>query len=312
MGGFAWPWVGACLLIVPLRRLLPDYIPYLELGHDCDPSMRPGLRLVARRAAVADVRLPLRPAGRPSSALAVVELAARPEAGLVLQPRYDDRRHGALIYNGGNPILFWAGIPAIVCCGVAGLAAPLARPRPDRGGLRVPVPAVDADRARDLHVPLPDRGPLRDDRDRLRRRRAAAPSRLAGAGDRLPGAGGGRRRPDLPARLGARRCRTGTSTRPAPSRRGTTTSSSPTRHRASVRELVSSNLPKLPPGWRSASWPRSSPCSVAMCGKREPARASAAGDGAAHGSPDPGDDPGATPRSRVRPPENLVGAGRIS
>ncbi|MEP7041219.1 MAG: phospholipid carrier-dependent glycosyltransferase, partial [Chloroflexota bacterium] len=33
MGGFAWPWVGACLLVVPLLIYFIAYIPYLELGH---------------------------------------------------------------------------------------------------------------------------------------------------------------------------------------------------------------------------------------------------------------------------------------
>jgi hypothetical protein len=33
MGGFAWPWVGACLLVLPLLVYFIAYIPYLELGH---------------------------------------------------------------------------------------------------------------------------------------------------------------------------------------------------------------------------------------------------------------------------------------
>ena len=34
MGGFAWPWVGACLIIIPLVVYGLAYIPYLQLGHD--------------------------------------------------------------------------------------------------------------------------------------------------------------------------------------------------------------------------------------------------------------------------------------
>ncbi|MEO8252552.1 MAG: phospholipid carrier-dependent glycosyltransferase, partial [Chloroflexota bacterium] len=33
MAGFAWPWVGACLLVLPLLIYFVSYIPYLQLGH---------------------------------------------------------------------------------------------------------------------------------------------------------------------------------------------------------------------------------------------------------------------------------------
>ena len=117
--GFAWPWVGACLLVLPLLIYFVAYIPYLELGHgDLDSAPGSGLRLVARRDAVADVRLPLRPAGRTPRGLTVVELAARPEAGLVLQPLVRQPRAWrssttAATRSSSGPV-----IPAILCCAV--------------------------------------------------------------------------------------------------------------------------------------------------------------------------------------------------
>ena len=33
MGGFAWAWIGACLLVIPLTVYALSYIPYLQLGH---------------------------------------------------------------------------------------------------------------------------------------------------------------------------------------------------------------------------------------------------------------------------------------
>ena len=100
------------------RRLLPCLrAVFGARPHDRDPERRTGLRLVARRAPRPDVRLPLRPtAGHPSSS----PWWSWP---LDLKPTwfyghsYDDRTTAA-IYNGGNPVLFWAGIPAMVFAGI--------------------------------------------------------------------------------------------------------------------------------------------------------------------------------------------------
>ena len=42
MGGFAWSWVGACLIVIPLVVYALSYIPYLQLGHDWAVAGGPG------------------------------------------------------------------------------------------------------------------------------------------------------------------------------------------------------------------------------------------------------------------------------
>ena len=130
----------------------------------------------------------------------MVELAAGVEADLV--PHQQLRRspgRADLQRRQPDPLLGRGPGPRGLCR--AGLEATFAGTGADRRRVRIPVRAVDPDRARDVRIPLPDGGDLRDDRDRLRRRRAPAPSGLAGACDCLPRAGGDRRRADLPARL---------------------------------------------------------------------------------------------------------------
>ena len=203
MGGFAWPWIGACLLVIPLAVYALSYLPYLQLGHPIRrPRCRTGLWLVARGAARADVRVPLRSDRRPRQLLAMVELAAGPQADLVLQ-RHLRRRadRGHLQRWQPDPLL--GGGARRDRLRRAGLDAALAGPGADRRRLRVPAGTVDPDRARHLRLPLPDRRRLRDDRGRLRRGRAPPPARLARAGDRLPGPRRGGRDPGLPVGFGA-------------------------------------------------------------------------------------------------------------
>ena len=64
--------------------------------------------------------------GRARQRLAVVELAARPQADLVLTATRSTTSWIAVIYNGGNPVLFWAGVPALAVVRRAGLDAALA------------------------------------------------------------------------------------------------------------------------------------------------------------------------------------------
>jgi predicted membrane-bound dolichyl-phosphate-mannose-protein mannosyltransferase len=118
MGGFAWPWVGACLLVVPLLVYFVAYIPYLQLGHGiATQNLGPGYgwSLDEMQSQMFGYHFGLQ-AGHP---------AASPwwSWPLDLKPvwfyshSYDNRQL-AMIYNGGNPILFWAGIPAIAWCAV--------------------------------------------------------------------------------------------------------------------------------------------------------------------------------------------------
>jgi predicted membrane-bound dolichyl-phosphate-mannose-protein mannosyltransferase len=118
LGGFAWPWVGACLLVLPLLIYFVAYIPYLQLGHGiATQNLGPGYgwSLDELQSQMFGYHFGLQ-AGHP---------AASPwwSWPLDLKPvwfyshSYDDRLM-AVIYNGGNPILFWAGIPAIAWCAV--------------------------------------------------------------------------------------------------------------------------------------------------------------------------------------------------
>ena len=161
---------------------------------------RAGLWLVDRRAPRADVRLPLQPDRRTRQRLAVVELAAGAQADMV--PRQQLRwPPGRAHLQRRQPDPLLGRHPGAGRLRLACLEAALAGVGADRRGLRLPARPVDPDRARHLRLPLPDGGDLRDDRGRLRRRRAAAKAGVARAGDRLPRAGRGRRHPHLPARL---------------------------------------------------------------------------------------------------------------
>ncbi|HTI29044.1 MAG TPA: phospholipid carrier-dependent glycosyltransferase, partial [Methylomirabilota bacterium] len=118
MGGFAWPWVGACLLVLPLLVYFLAYIPYLELGHGiATQHLGPGYgwSLDEMQSQMFGYHFGLQ-AGHP---------AASPwwSWPLDLKPVWFyshsyDNRELAVIYNGGNPILFWAGVPAIFFCAV--------------------------------------------------------------------------------------------------------------------------------------------------------------------------------------------------
>jgi predicted membrane-bound dolichyl-phosphate-mannose-protein mannosyltransferase len=116
LAGFSWPWVGAALFVIPLVVYFVVYIPYLQLGHSVAiPNLGPGYgwSLDELQAQMFGYHFGLQ-AGHP---------AASPwwSWPLDLKPVWFygsagewDNRLVAAIYNGGNPILFWAGIPAIL------------------------------------------------------------------------------------------------------------------------------------------------------------------------------------------------------
>jgi dolichyl-phosphate-mannose--protein O-mannosyl transferase len=117
MGGFAWSWVGACLVVIPLAVYFLTYLPYLDLGHtialrgDAGPGY--GWSLDELHAQMFGYHFNLT-ASHPSSS----PWWSWP---LDLKPTWFyggsfDGNQIAAIYNGGNPILFWAGVPALVAC----------------------------------------------------------------------------------------------------------------------------------------------------------------------------------------------------
>jgi hypothetical protein len=117
MGGFAWSWAGACLIVIPLVVYGLTYIPYLQLGHDWAIGGGPGYgwSVDELHAQMFGYHFNLK-AGHDSAA----PWWSWP---FMLKPTwfYNGTFDGdqiAVIYNGGNPILFWAGVPAIVACAV--------------------------------------------------------------------------------------------------------------------------------------------------------------------------------------------------
>jgi predicted membrane-bound dolichyl-phosphate-mannose-protein mannosyltransferase/Gpi18-like mannosyltransferase len=119
LAGFGWSWILACLVIVPLAVYFVSYIPYLQLGHSIALAAGSGpgygWSLDELQAQMFGYHFGLQ-AGHPSSSpwwswpldLKPVWFYGNPGA-------WNDRV-GAAIYNGGNPILFWAGIPALLYC----------------------------------------------------------------------------------------------------------------------------------------------------------------------------------------------------
>ncbi|MDP9243774.1 MAG: phospholipid carrier-dependent glycosyltransferase, partial [Chloroflexota bacterium] len=116
LGGFAWPWVGASLLVVPLVVYGLTYLPYLWLGHTWAlPNTGPGFGW-----SVDDLQ---RQMFGYHFGLQSGHVASSPWWSWPLDLKtvwffnadYDGNQM-AVIYNGGNPILFWAGIPAIILC----------------------------------------------------------------------------------------------------------------------------------------------------------------------------------------------------
>ncbi len=118
MRGFAWSWIGACLLVIPLTVYGLSYLPYLELGHVfAGPDTGPGYgwSIEELHAQMFGYHYGLT-AGHASSS----PWWSWP---LDLKPTWFyngtfDANQIAVIYNGGNPILFWAGVPAIVACAI--------------------------------------------------------------------------------------------------------------------------------------------------------------------------------------------------
>ncbi len=118
MAGFAWPWIGAALFVIPLVIYFVAYIPYLQLGHSVAiPNQGPGYgwSLDELQAQMFGYHFGLQ-AGHPAaSPWWSWPLDLKP-VWFYGSPGEWDSRLVAAIYNGGNPILFWAGIPAILAC----------------------------------------------------------------------------------------------------------------------------------------------------------------------------------------------------
>jgi len=117
MGGFAWAWVGACLIIVPLTVYGLSYVPYLLMGHDWATAGGPayGWSLDELHAQMFSYHFNLTAGHASSSPWWSWPLALKPTW---FHGESYDGDVISVIYNGGNPVLFWAGIPALAACAV--------------------------------------------------------------------------------------------------------------------------------------------------------------------------------------------------
>jgi hypothetical protein len=116
LAGFSWPWIGACLVVIPLLVYFLAYVPYLQLGHlisgpDAGPGY--GWALDELQAQMFGYHFGLQAGHASSSPWWSWPLDLKPV--WFYGHDFDGRRIG-VIYNGGNPILFWAGVPAIAWC----------------------------------------------------------------------------------------------------------------------------------------------------------------------------------------------------
>jgi predicted membrane-bound dolichyl-phosphate-mannose-protein mannosyltransferase len=113
MGGFSWPWIAASLAVIPLLVYFLTYVPYLQLGHNiAGPDAGPGYQwsLEELHAQMFGYHFGLQAGHASSSPWWSWPLDLKPT--WFYGHDFDDRLYGA-IYNGGNPILFWAGVPAM-------------------------------------------------------------------------------------------------------------------------------------------------------------------------------------------------------
>lgn len=118
MGGFAWAWIGACFLVIPLTVYALSYVPYLELGHAfSEGPAGPGYgwSVDELHAQMFGYHFKLTAGHASASPWWSWPLALKPT--WFFNASYDARQI-AVIYNGGNPILFWAGVPAVAACAV--------------------------------------------------------------------------------------------------------------------------------------------------------------------------------------------------
>jgi Gpi18-like mannosyltransferase len=113
MGGFAWPWILACLLIVPLAVYVATFTPWLDVGHSfAIPNSGPGYAwsMDELHAQMFGYHYGLQAGHAASSPWWSWPLDLKP---VWFYSHSFDLLRVATTYNGGNPVLFWASVPAI-------------------------------------------------------------------------------------------------------------------------------------------------------------------------------------------------------
>jgi hypothetical protein len=119
LGGFGWAWIGASLVVIPLAVYALSYLPYVALGHPwAGPDAGPGYgwSVDQLHRQMYGYHFNLTAGHASSSPWWSWPLALKPTWLHSAGPFDGDRI--AVIYNGGNPLLFWAGVPALAAAAV--------------------------------------------------------------------------------------------------------------------------------------------------------------------------------------------------
>jgi Gpi18-like mannosyltransferase len=114
MAGFAWPWIFCCLVVIPLAAYVATYIPWLNLGHGIaipGEGIGYGWTLDELHAQMFGYHFGLQAGHAASSPWWSWPLDLKP---VWFYSHSFDFSLVAVTYNGGNPALFWASVPAIL------------------------------------------------------------------------------------------------------------------------------------------------------------------------------------------------------
>jgi hypothetical protein len=113
MAGFAWPWIFACLVIIPVGVYVATYIPWLNIGHSVaiPGGVGYGWSLDELHSQMFGYHFGLQAGHAASSPWWSWPLDLKPV--WFYSHSFDFDRIG-VTYNGGNPALFWASVPAVL------------------------------------------------------------------------------------------------------------------------------------------------------------------------------------------------------
>ncbi len=113
MAGFAWPWIFVCLVVVPVAVYVATYIPWLNIGHTVaipNSGVGYGWSLDELHAQMFGYHFGLQAGHAASSPWWSWPLDLKP---VWFYSHSFDFDRIAVTYNGGNPALFWASVPAV-------------------------------------------------------------------------------------------------------------------------------------------------------------------------------------------------------
>ncbi|HEY7451120.1 MAG TPA: phospholipid carrier-dependent glycosyltransferase, partial [Candidatus Limnocylindria bacterium] len=115
MAGFAWPWIFCCLVVIPVATYVATYIPWLNIGHSVAISggVGYGWSLDELHAQMFNYHFGLQAGHAASSPWWSWPLDLKP---VWFYSHSFDFDRVAVTYNGGNPPLFWASVPAVLAC----------------------------------------------------------------------------------------------------------------------------------------------------------------------------------------------------